>query len=148
MHDHIPDADYYHVAQDKDFRKAGEPLTEDQLLLRKQVLHQAENEPSSFDMGDWEQVKKRYDPFTDDLVCTTTRCIAGWAQYLVRGYVRQYTTREGLSCERDAIGLLGITEEEWGAEPCECGGNGCNDEGLFYLDDEDALARLRKLAGE
>ena len=43
--------------------------------------------------------------------------------------------------EDDAIGLLGLTEAEFDPP-----GNNEADEQLFYLNDEDALARMRELA--
>ena len=113
------------------FRDRHTDLTEGQLLLRKQVLHQVETEPETFCMLDWEIGGG----------CRTTRCIAGWAQFLARG--RCTVDDDGVSSkdvQDDAIALLGLTEAEFDPP-----GNNEADEQLFYLNDEDALTRLRQL---
>jgi hypothetical protein len=104
------------------FRPEGEPLTEAQRELRWQVLKQISNEPETLDMAAWEEKGR----------CGTTRCIAGWAQFIVRGEVRR------LYIKHDAIRLLGLTMDEYYGHG-EAGG-------LFYLDDAAALARMQELA--
>ena len=100
------------------FRDRHTDLTEGQLELRKRVLHQVETEPETFCMLDWEIGGG----------CRTTRCIAGWAQFLARGEVTG-------TVEDDAIGLLGLTEAEYNPRGENCA--------LFYLSNADALTRLR-----
>lgn len=115
------------------FRNPTVPLTEMQKWLRKRVLRQAVKEPATFNMTSWEND------------CDTTRCIAGWAQFLVEG-----TVTPGTECGRAAVDLLGLTAEEYyGA------GNALasyraqyneRDNGLFFTLESEALERLRKLA--
>jgi hypothetical protein len=112
------------------YRDPAVPLTEDQLLLRKKVLHQVETEPETFYMGDWEREGS----------CGTTRCIAGWAQFLARGQVCYFGNEQGLpDVEEDAIELLGLTENEYAGDPAA-------GSGLFYTSNDEALQQLRELA--
>jgi hypothetical protein len=120
------------------FRKESTPLAPEQLALRKQVYKQAVAEPDRFDMNDWER-RYRYPNGS----CSTTRCAAGWAQFLARGAVYPEGDEPlGIPpVDDDAIVLLGLTEAEYN------GGHDA-DEGLFYLEDDEAVERLRKLARE
>lgn len=126
------------------FRDPAVPLAPEQLELRKRVLKQIEYDPESYDMGDWERIywERSYSP------CRTTRCIAGWAQYLARGEVNMRgTARRGIpDVTWDAIRLLGLTAAEFGTDDPDDRWFGPA-AGLFYLDDEAALGRLRELAG-
>jgi hypothetical protein len=122
------------------FRDPAVPLSPAQLELRVLVYEQALRDPGSFDMRDWERT-----PWSlrwSESRCKTTRCVAGWAQFIRRGKVYEDGNEElGIPpVDADATGLLGLTEDEYG-------GDAYGADGLFYLDDEDALERLRELAG-
>lgn len=110
------------------FRMPWEPLTAEHLEARRQVLKQAENEPDSFAMGSWEDA----DAVTKT-GCTTTRCMAGWAQFFLRGEVDLW------SVERDAVRAMGLSEAEYYGDDTPWPGP------LFYMSDESALDRLRRL---
>lgn len=117
------------------FRNPAVPLSPGQLKLRQQVLEQVEKHPDTFNMSDWEYT---------DTTCSTTRCVAGWAQYLARGKVTfgakdHRPERRGPQVELDAVGLLGLTEEEYYQR---------DHDGLFYTSDSWALPWLRELAEE
>lgn len=89
-----------------EFRPADVPLTAEQAELRRLVHKQVRTHPDTFDMEDWEFTLYPLVRFPWD-TCRTTRCIAGWAQYLARGRVSSGTVVE------DAVRLLGITKAEW-----------------------------------
>jgi hypothetical protein len=126
------------------FRDPAVPLTPDQLHLRKLAYKTIVADPEGFDISDWERHYKHH------IGCRTTRCIAGWGQYLARGAVYAY----GFSCPgepdyipevvEDAIALFGLTAVEYGSDLTDDDDDG----GLFYLPAPLALARLRELAGE
>lgn len=116
------------------FRDPGTPLTEDQLLMRKRVLHQAEAEPETFAMAAYQG---------RNASCGTTRCIAGWAVYLTRGYWYKRGACEDLEDKKQlAVDVLGLTQEEYGNDVLDREGP----YELFYVDDDEGLARLRALA--
>jgi hypothetical protein len=107
--------------------------------LGRLVLKQATEFPETFSMDDWVQEK----------VCGTAACIAGHAM-LFSGYSFQRDEHEGYVFIRpdgsqvseeanEAISLLGLTDEEFCPE---------GEDGLFYLDDDEALERLRELTGD
>ena len=125
------------------YRDPEVPLAPEQLELRKRVLKEIENDPAAFSMSSWEANYHSFNLRTRAYdVCTTTRCIAGWAQFLARG--RCTADDDGVSSEdleNDAIALLGLTEAEFDPP-----GNDQADDQLFYMNDDDALARLRELA--
>jgi hypothetical protein len=108
-----------------EFRSEDTPLTEAQICLRSRVLEHIENYPESFDMADWEN--------TVAASCKTTRCIAGWAEFLSRGSVMA----DVMAQEHDKAGieLLGLTISEYR----ESG------KFLFYTTNEEALERMRDL---
>lgn len=112
------------------FRDPETPLSESARWLRREVLRQVEDEPSLFEMFDWEHAS----------TCGTTRCVGGWAQYLARGRVYPYGSKAKNmpDTEYDAVALLEITEAEFYTVPGR--------DGLFFTDNDTALARLRKLA--
>ena len=130
------------------FRPAATPLTPEQLELRKLVYKQASNHPGTFAMGWWEvhytaDGKTTWPNTPREEVCNTTRCIAGWAQFLARGKVSEHNV------EYDAIRLLGISRAEWRMTGGTCEEHaGADVTGLFYATDTEALEALRKLAGE
>ena len=107
------------------YRDQKVPLTEDQRLLRKRVLHQIETEPETFDMSSWE----------GEYACGTTRCLAGWAVFF-GGESERY--KRQTSWSDDAIRLLGLTSDE-------CMGGRVI---LFYETKDAALGRMRELAGD
>jgi len=119
------------------FRDPSVPVTAKQLALRKRVYQQARQHPDSLDMDCWEGALK----VCGD-TCHTTRCIGGWAQFFVRGHVYQAADplRNIPVVEVDAVILMGLSEEEFGAADLN------DDDGLFYLDDEEAVERMRVLA--
>lgn len=118
------------------FRDPSVPLTEDQLLMRKRVLHQIEAEPETFAMITYQGRNAR---------CGTTRCIAGWAVYLTRGYWYKEGLRESLEEKKQlAVDVLGLTQAEYGADVRDSEGP----YELFYVDNGEGLARLRALAAE
>lgn len=114
------------------FRDAGTPLSEDQALMRKRVLHQAVTEPETFDMAYYEAERG----------CGTTRCIAGWAVYFERGWVHANDRWDPDGLKQAAISALGLTLVEYYGP-----GNWFDGLDLFY-DEPGGLERLRKLAGE
>jgi hypothetical protein len=113
------------------WRDPGTAVTAEQLELRRMVLKQAEANPGTFDMGYWEL----------DQECGTTRCVAGWAQFLVRGEVfPNGDTEQGIPVTgMDAITLLGLSYDDFYR------GSGLTS-GLFYARESGALEQLRKLA--
>ncbi len=117
------------------FRNPAVPLTEDQIHLRKLTFKTIVAFPDDFCMNDWER------KFEGGGQCRTTRCIAGWAQYLARGAVYEHgDITQGIPpVDEDAIELLGITVDEYGSDDV----NDVNDE-----DDDKAVERMRLLAGE
>src|ERR1700733_5603576 len=129
------------------FRDPGVPLTLEQSHLRKLTLKTIEADPGSFNMSFWERERS----VSKDL-CGTTRCLAGWAQFLVRGGVYVFDTGGvrvagsvnrapygALPAQEDAIALLGLTEEEFG------GSSPLDVRGLFYQAETVAVARMRGL---
>ena len=117
------------------FRDPAVPLSPGQAEMRKRVLKEIEKDPGGFDMSSWESGWR-----TGCGQCGTTRCIAGWAQYLERGAVYENGLgRDVPSVWSDAIGLLGLTFAEYTGEVA-------GDDDLFYMDDDQALERLRELA--
>jgi hypothetical protein len=121
------------------FRDPSVPLTLEQLTLRKQVYKQISTDPETFFMNTWERLR------STGGACKTTRCVAGWAQFFVRGAVYEEGSEPlGIPpVDTDAIILLGLTEDEYDSIGC-----GYFDEGLFYLDEDAALERMRQLAQE
>lgn len=119
------------------FREPGTPLSEDAKLLRKRVLAQIEDEPSSFDMRTWEST---LDLLGMDGSCHTTRCLAGWATFFADGKV----PRSADVITPRAIELLELTMEEYGGKVVN--GNPFFATPLFVTWDEDALERMRVLA--
>lgn len=94
--------------------------------VAQMVLDQVTNYPETHEQGNWEHTN-----------CQTTRCIAGWAQYLVRGFVNAGDNSRGdrPSVALDAAKLLGFRaiSEDWGR--------------LFYDMNNDRVVRaLRYLA--
>jgi hypothetical protein len=80
--------------------------------------------------------------------CNTTRCIGGWAQFLARGAVHEDGDEAaGIPpTYLDAIGLLGLTAAEYGSD--EPGWwTSTAPETLFFLPGDQAVERLRELAG-
>ena len=128
---------------DTPFRDPKTPLAPEQLELRKRVLKQIEYELASFDMRSWEKIIPGWGNQHGRESCKTTRCLAGWAQFLARGAVFEYGTddRRIVPVDDDAIALLGLTADEYGTDDLSDEGNA-----LFYLSDDDALARMRELA--
>lgn len=114
-----------------EFRHPDVPLSEDQLLVRKRVLHQIESSPGTFVMDYWDT-----DLFEDEESCETTRCVAGWALYLAGRRIRPWEDTPGI--ERRATRVLGLTKAERYSP--ECGD-------LFYDDEWSVLLRMRVLAG-
>lgn len=102
------------------FRDPGTPLAPGQLQHRKAVLAAVTDNPESFDMTQWFARKG----------CTTTRCVAGWSQFLAAGRVNLATVSV------DAIRNMGLTEAEFFSVR----------NGLFYCDEDQALAALKRLA--
>jgi hypothetical protein len=126
------------------FRDPATPLGPEQAELRKLTLKTIEADPRGLDMGNWERRKQPNQHF-----CGTTRCVAGWAQYLARGAVYADGDKAlGIPpVDRDAIGLLGLTAAEYGAG--DLGPHALDtvhDGALFYLTEDEALERLRELA--
>lgn len=81
--------------------------------LAQKVLEQVTDNPVSLDMSNWETVRP----------CHTTRCVAGWAQFFVRGYVDIFSTTPNFVAS-DAQQLLGLSMEDranlfTGSEDCE-----------------------------
>lgn len=101
------------------FRDPFTPLTEAQRDLRARVLAQVTAQPHTFDMADWEGE------------CGTTRCVGGWADYFMYGYVNI----DGV--EVRAVRNLGLTDLEY---------FGPDENSPLFTDTElGALARLNKL---
>jgi hypothetical protein len=121
------------------FRDPSVPVTPEQMALRKRVYRQVKRHPETFYMGSWEEI-----PPANGTECNTTRCIGGWAQFFARGHVYQTAdpARNIPVVEEDAVILMGLSEEEYGCSDLN------DDEGLFYLDDDEAVERMRVLAGE
>jgi hypothetical protein len=84
-------------------RGPGVPATEEQLLLRKQVLHAAEAEPARFAMNAWEGESE----------CGTTYCLGGWAITLSGQRVTDYGFFTDLSIAQEAVTLLGLSLAEF-----------------------------------
>ena len=142
------ETELYKIAKDAwpriPFRSPLEPLTEDQILLRKQVFHQIESEPGVLDMGTWECFAPSYS------ACKTTRCLAGWAVHLGGIDPRTFSKvapvplnfdHHGLTHNQwEALGvlLMGLTKAEYEGEAGETE--------LFFCNDENATERMRKLA--
>ena len=125
------------------FRDSDVPLAPDQLELRKLTLKTIEADPGGFNMEDWEWEEEEEYRLGRG-VCRTTRCGAGWAQYLARGAVYE-DGDVGLGIppvDQDAIQLLGLTVEEYGTNDIEGIQNGA----LFYATRERFIQRLRGLA--
>src|ERR1700679_572181 len=106
------------------FRDPSTPLSIEQSELRKRTLKEIESDPRGFDMNSWEIHRHPNQHY-----CGTTRCIAGWAQFLARGAVYEYGDKAlGIPhVDDDAIGLLGLTAVEFG------GTDPADDDGLFYV---------------
>jgi hypothetical protein len=127
------------MAMNYRFRNPHTPLTPAQMELRKMVLKVIEVDPSGFDMGEWEY---------SELGCETTRCGAGWAQFLARGAVYEYGLfdEDGRQIippvDEDAIELLGLTKEEYGTDYSEDKYNA-----LFFTSDSEFIRRMRELVG-
>jgi hypothetical protein len=124
------------------FRDPYVPLAPEQLELRKLTLKQIETDPDGFDMSQWEKQHFNMPPFP---FCRTTRCVAGWAQFLARGAVYEYGVYENSRqiippVDRDAIVLLGLTMVEYGSDDLE---GTC---GLFFMPGSEVLERMRELA--
>lgn len=115
------------------FRRPGTPLTEDQLLLRKRVLHAIESDPGQFSMRWWDTVSLGI-----QYGCGTSRCLAGWALHLAGAPASR--PEGSSSVERRAVLALGLTHDEFWGRPREFSGSG-----LFYAGDAEALARLREI---
>jgi hypothetical protein len=122
------------------FRDPSVPVTPEQLAMRKRVYQQVKQHPETFYMGCWEDIAREI----RGVQCNTTRCIGGWAQFFARGHVYQTADpyRAIPVVEEDAVVLMGLSEEEYGAAVLD------DDDGLFYLDDAEAVERLRILADE
>lgn len=121
------------MAKSYPFRRGSEPLTEDQKLTRKKVLHEITAEPRSFYMGAWERhwdagQQQRYN------LCGTTRCLAGWALH-----VNGLPVNDGPGIIPQACELLGLSRAEYYG-----GGSG----ELFFDSETSAMRRMRALAGE
>jgi len=121
-----------------EFRNPATPLTDEQRFFRRETLAEIEANPELFDMYDWSRTRKTADG------CRTTRCVAGWAQFLRRGRVYPdggltADLRRVPPADEDAVLLMGLTEDEF------YNGSRVN-QGLWFTHESDALDRLRKLA--
>lgn len=123
------------------FRDPSVPLGFEQLALRRQTYKQITAHPDTFNMSDWEQVFYDLGHVLDENSCRTTRCIAGWGQFLARGEVTMASFTRPV-VEVDAVALFGLTEEEYYGPGNE---HGDEDFALFYLPDDPAVERLREL---
>ncbi len=125
------------------FRQPSTPLTAAQAMMRKKVYDQISKHPDQFDMGWWESPFMRFKVFGDQLVeentCGTTRCVAGWAQFMAKGEVDSYTVVE------DAIREMGLTKEEYYGT---AEGQIDYSVKLFHVNDSDAVAWLKRLVEE
>ena len=119
------------------FRKPGVAVTPEQMLVRKQTYEQVTEQPKTFAMTSWENEQAgAIDAGGSGPSCRTTRCLAGWAQYLVRGVVIQHIGFED-DVNYDAIRVMGLSEEEYYRY-----GRG----GLFFTGDQEAVRWLAELA--
>jgi hypothetical protein len=114
------------------FRDPQAPLAPEQSAMRKAVLKQIEYDPKSFNMGSWQSV-----PTITETSCHTTRCLAGWAEFLATGKVQTGEDFSDKFHERIGIELLGLTSDEYYR-----GDGGA----LFFAGHEEALERMRKIA--
>lgn len=102
--------------------------------LGRLVLRQVTEFPESFDMGDW----------AGSNACGTTACIAGWAMFFSGYEVNRYSCfirPDGSMVtddEAEGRGLLGLSQEELYVSD--------EDDGLFYIDKDEAIRRLAELA--
>lgn len=119
-----------------EFRDRNTPLTLEQSEMRKMVHKQITYDPGSLDMSAWEFIPQAWVSELarmTDVACGTTRCVAGWAQYLARGYVDRGTVMQ------DAVRALGLTWAEYrGGDPATVG--------LFHTYNADAVKRMAWLA--
>lgn len=117
------------------FRRPDDPLTPEQMHVRKQVYEQITDAPSTFNMMDWESTAEDLTATnTLNSGCSTTRCLGGWAQYFYRGYVSTTTV------EDDAVEAMGLSWADYYG-PAHRGR-------LFFLPAADAVEQMRILAGE
>jgi hypothetical protein len=131
------DEDSINSGSHLEWRHPGTPLTAEQSEHRKLVLKQITAAPGAFDMNSWEHAPAEWEALlaqaNGDGYCGTTRCIAGWSQYMVRGYVKQATVQQ------DAVNAMGLTWKEYRE-------GGSVAVGLFHTTNDDAVDRLSKLA--
>jgi hypothetical protein len=114
--------------------------------LAKLILKQIDAFPESFDMNSWVAVSP----------CGTVACIAGhamllsgysWGKTLHPGgyYISRFTRPDGTVVDdnqTEGQKLLGLADDEYFTEYAG------DPMGLFWLENDEAVARLRSLAGE
>lgn len=125
------------------FRDPAVSLTSEQLGLRKKILTQVTEQPSTFNMSFWEYTPQN----SGGCACGTTRCLGGWSDFFTYGVVRttvsddetENLTGDGIISR--SIRNMGLTELEYRGELYEYQ----DFVPLFFTSDAEALTRLRKL---
>jgi hypothetical protein len=119
------------------FRDKNTPLTETQKLLRKDTLYHIELFPNQFNMQHWDSSEYNASQLNENDLCTTVRCIAGWALFLAGKPVGH--PESDIVVQNRAIECLGLTEDEYRTNHGE----------LFYIfDAEVAVREFRELVGK
>lgn len=113
------------------------PYPETPAEVASAVLEAIEKQPHTLSMGEWYYHPDRTAlPPSDEPDCGTAMCVAGWAAH-VTGWTLvgdHHATKDGRTRTIEFVGtaVLGLDDET---------------NGLFWFKDEEALAKLREIAG-